>query len=107
MKKMLNIFIVIGLVLAAALITPQLIKDPGYVYFRFAGYEIEMRFVVAVGLVILFVFLFWLVVYLWRLPKKTAVALSQNRSRKAFAKGLLALSEGRWKEAEKLLFVFK
>lgn len=103
MRRLLNILIVVALTLVVALVTPMLIKEPGYVYFRFAGYEIEMRFVVALGLVIAFVFLFWLVVYLWRLPKKTAKALSQNRSRKSFAKGLLALSEGRWKESEKLL----
>ena len=103
MKKLISIFIVIGITLAAALVTPWLMEDPGYVYFRFAGYEIEMRFIVALGLIVAMVFLFWLVVYLLRLPKKTLHNFSINHSRKSFAKGLLALSEGKWKQAEKLL----
>ena len=103
MKKLITIFIVIGITLAAALVTPWLMEDPGYVYFRFAGYEIEMRFIVALGFIIALIVLFWLVVYLLRLPKKTLRSYSVNRSRKSFAKGLLALSEGKWKQAEKLL----
>lgn len=89
--------------MAAALVTPWLMEDPGYVYLRFAGYEIEMRFIVALGLVVTLVMLFWLVVFLLRLPKKTLRNFSTNHSRKSFAKGLLALSEGKWKQAEKLL----
>jgi HemY protein len=84
------------------MLTPWLIKDPGYFYLRFAGYEVEMRFIVAFGLVLAMIFLFWLAVFFVRLPNKTKVAFTQNRSRKAFARGLLALSEGKWKEAEKL-----
>ena len=103
MKKLVTIFIVITLTLAAALVTPWLIEDPGYVYLRFAGYEIEMRFIVALGLVVMIVFLFWFIVFLLRLPKKSLHSYSVNRSRKSFAKGLLALSEGKWKQAEKLL----
>lgn len=103
MKKLITIFIIIGITLSAALVTPWLMDDPGYVYMRFGGYEIEMRFIVAFGLVVLLVFLFWLVVYLLRLPKKTLRNYSSSRSRKSFAKGLLALSEGKWKQAEKLL----
>jgi HemY protein len=102
MKKLFTILLVLGLTLFAAMLTPWLIKDPGYFYLRFAGYEIEMRFIVAFGIVLSMIFLFWLLVFFIRLPKKTKVAFTQNRSRKAFARGLLALSEGKWKEAEKL-----
>jgi len=103
MKKLLTIFIVISITLVAALVTPWLMEDPGYIYLRFAGYEIEMRFIVAVALIVSLFILFWLAVYLIRLPKKAMRNLSTNRSRKSFAKGLLALSEGKWKQAEKLL----
>lgn len=105
MKKLLTIIIIVSITLVAALITPWLMEDPGYVYFRFAGYEIEMRFIVAMGLIIALIFLFWLVVYLLRLPKKALHNMSTNRSRKSFAKGLLALSEGKWKHAEKQLIL--
>jgi len=105
MRKLITIFIVIGITLVAALVTPWLMDDPGYVYMRFGGYEVEMRFIVAFGLVVLLIFLFWLVVFLLRLPKKTLRSFSSNRSRKSFAKGLLALSEGKWKQAERLLLI--
>jgi HemY protein len=103
MKKLITIFIIVALTLVAAFFTPVLMKDPGYFLIRFAGYEIEMRFIVAFGLFVLAVFLFWLVVFFLRLPKKTMQSLTSNRSRKSFAKGLLALSEGKWKAAENLL----
>ena len=103
MKKLITIFSIISLVLLAALVTPSLIKDPGYFYIRFAGYEIEMRVIVAFGLLVLFIFSLWLLIYFIRFPKRTMRNFSTNRSRKSFAKGLLALSEGRWKVAEKLL----
>lgn len=103
MKKLIKIFIVVALTLSAAFITPLLIKDPGYFLIRFAGYEIEMRFVVALALVLTFILVLWLLIYFIRLPKKTLGNFSANRSRKSFAKGLLALSEGKWKQAEKQL----
>ena len=103
MKKLITILSIIALVLLAALVTPSLIKDPGYFYIRFAGYEIEMRVIVAFCLLFLFIFSLWLLIYFIRFPKRTMRNFSTNRSRKSFAKGLLALSEGRWKVAEKLL----
>ena len=103
MKKLITILSIIALVLLAALVTPSLIKDPGYFYIRFAGYEIEMRVIVAFCLLFLFIFSLWLLIYFIGFPKRTMRNFSTNRSRKSFAKGLLALSEGRWKVAEKLL----
>ena len=103
MKKLITIFLVIAVSLAAALVTPWIMEDPGYFYIRFAGYEVEMRFIVALGLLVLFIFLFWLIVYFLRMPKNISQNFSSNRSRKSFAKGLLALSEGKWKQAEKQL----
>jgi HemY protein len=105
MKKLITIFIIIAITLVAALVTPWLMKDPGYVHIQFAGYEIEMRFIVALALFIVFIIIFWLVVHMMRLPKKVMKNLSTNRSRKSFAKGLLALSEGKWKQAEKQLLI--
>ena len=105
MKKLITIFIVIAITLAAALVTPWLMKDPGYVHIQFAGYEIEMRFIVALALFVVFIILFWLITYMMRLPKNVMNNLSTNRSRKSFAKGLLALSEGKWKQAEKQLLI--
>lgn len=105
MKKLITIFIIIGLTLVAAFVTPWLIKDPGMVSIQLMGYEIQMTFIVAFGLFIAFIVLFWLVVYFLRLPKNVMKNMSVNRSRKSFAKGLLALSEGKWKVAEKQLLI--
>ena len=105
MSKIVKLIIVIGMTLAAAFATPLLMKDPGYFLIRFAGYEIEMRFIVAFALFVIAVIVFWLLVYFIRLPKKTVRSFTSNRSRKSFAKGLLSMSEGKWKQAEKQLLI--
>jgi len=105
MRKLITIFIVIGITLAAAFVTPWLMHDPGMVSIELMGYEIQMTFIVAFGLFIAFIVLFWLLVYFLRLPKNVMKNMSVNRSRKSFAKGLLALSEGKWKVAEKQLLI--
>jgi HemY protein len=103
MKKLITIFIIIALTLVAAFVTPWLKNDPGSVNIELMGYHVQMTFVVAFALLVGLIFLFWLVVYILRMPKKALKNISTNRSRKAFAKGLLALSEGKWKIAEKQL----
>lgn len=103
MKKLITILIIVALTLVAAFATPILMKNPGLIAVEFAGYIIEMRVITAVALLAVFIFLIWLLVYFLRLPKKTIQNYTSNRSRKSFAKGLLALSEGKWKRAEKLL----
>ncbi|HFC29551.1 MAG TPA: tetratricopeptide repeat protein, partial [Oceanospirillales bacterium] len=60
-------------------------------------------FIVALGLLLMFVAALWLLIYFIFLPKNLLKNFTSNRSRKSFAKGLLALSEGKWKNAEKLL----
>lgn len=105
MKKLITIFIIIGITLVAAFATPWLMNDPGTVSIAIMGYEIKMTFIVALALFTAFIVLFWLVVYFLRLPKNVMKNLSTNRSRKSFAKGLLSLSEGKWKQAEKQLLI--
>jgi HemY protein len=103
MKKLITIFIIIAITLLAAFVTPWLKKDPGLVNIELTGYNIQMTFIVAFGLFVALIILFWLVVYALRMPKQVMKNMSVNRSRNAFAKGLLALSEGKWKVAEKQL----
>ena len=105
MKNLITILIIIGITLVAAFATPWLMNDPGTVSIALMGYEVQMTFIVALGLFITFIALFWLVVYFLRLPKSVMKNMSINRSRKSFAKGLLALSEGKWKVAEKQLLI--
>lgn len=105
MKKLITILIIIGITLMAAFATPLLMKNPGSISVEFAGYIIEMRVITAVVLLAVSIFIFWLIVYFLRLPKKAVTSFTSTRSRKSFAKGLLALSEGKWKRAEKLLVI--
>ncbi|VAW44746.1 hypothetical protein MNBD_GAMMA02-1782 [hydrothermal vent metagenome] len=58
----------------------------------------------AAGILLTLVFLvIWLAYGLLKAPKKAINHISANHSRKKFARGLLALSEGKWAQAEKLL----
>ncbi len=103
MKKILNIVFILSLALATAFVTPWLMKHPGTISIEFAGYLIELKVLTAAFLILALIITLWLVVFIIRLPQKTKRKFTSNRSRKSFAKGLLALSEGKWKLAEKLL----
>ena len=103
MKKILNIVFILSIALATAFVTPWLMKNPGIISIEFAGYEIELKVLTAAFLILVLIVALWLVIFIIRLPQKTKRKFTSNRSRKAFAKGLLALSEGKWQVAEKLL----
>ncbi len=103
MIKIIKIFLLVTLLLAAAWLTPQLLKNPGLIQVELLGYQIQMT-AIAAGILLALVFLaIWLVYSLLKAPKKAVNHLSANQSRKKFARGLLALSEGKWPQAEKLL----
>lgn len=103
MKKIISLIVAISLVATAAWLTPKLMADPGVLVLRLGGYQIEMRALVALALILAGIVLFWLLVWLIRAPGRAARGLAHRRGRSLFGKGLLALSEGRWKQAEKWL----
>ncbi len=103
MKKIISLIVAVALVATAAWFTPKLMADPGVLVLRLGGYQIEMRALVAFGLLIMGIVLFWLLVWLIRAPRQAARGLANRRGRSLFSKGLLALSEGRWDKAEKWL----
>lgn len=103
MLKTIKLIILIVLLLLAAWLTPQLLRNPGLIQIELLGYQIQMT-AIAAGILLALVFLaIWLVYSLLKAPKKAIGHLSANHSRKKFARGLLALSEGKWSQAEKLL----
>ncbi len=103
MIKTVKICLLILLLLLAAWLTPQLIKNPGLIQVELLGYQIQMT-AIAAGILLALVFLaIWLVYGLLKAPKKAINHITANSSRKKFARGLLALSEGKWAHAEKLL----
>lgn len=103
MLKIIKIIIVVALLLLAAWVTPQLINNPGLIQVELLGYQVQMT-AIAAGLLLLAIFVVvWLIYGLLKAPKKAVNHLTANHSRKKFARGLLALSEGKWSQAEKLL----
>ncbi|MGJ8662492.1 MAG: heme biosynthesis HemY N-terminal domain-containing protein [Marinicella sp.] len=103
MFKTIKIIILILLLLLAAWLTPQLLRNPGLIQIELLGYQIQMTAIAAGILLALLFIAIWLVYSVFKAPKKAISHLSANQSRKKFARGLLALSEGKWAQAEKLL----
>ena len=92
-----------GLALLAAVVAWLVGADPGYVLIQRAPYTVETTLVFALGAVLaawLFLALLW---WLVRWPLRAMLVRARRRGRIRFARGALALTEGRWVRAEKLL----
>ncbi len=103
MKKGLIIGLTIAAVLLLSFLAPRVINNPGVLVLTVAGYQIEMSLLFAAGAVLTLFIGLWLVIALLRAPGLTWRKLRHNNSRSRFNAGLLALSEGKWRRAEKLL----
>ncbi len=103
MKRLLLIILVaVGLV-AAAFIAPKLAEDPGYVMIDIGQWRIEMSLLALAGGVLLAWIGFSLLSLLIRLPSRVLGRARERRSRRQLEKGFLALTEGDWQQAERLL----
>ena len=103
MKRSFALLIIVLLVLLAAALAPVFKADPGLVQIHLLGWTIETSVLVLVMAILLLwlgVSLLW---RLWRLPAETARRLSQQRALAQLEKGLLALTEGDWRTAERAL----
>lgn len=77
--------------------------DPGYILIRFHGWAVETT-AVALLAALLLIYLAWRIIFwLLRQPGKAVTHVIEKREQARFEKGLLALTEGRWHKAEKLL----
>ncbi|NKI35794.1 hypothetical protein HFP89_11535 [Wenzhouxiangella sp. XN79A] len=106
--KRLVVLIVLLLVLALAVIggawlAPRLLDDPGYVLVEFGGWRLQMSLLVLVGGVLLSWLALAVVVALLRAPGRAARTLRDARDRRNLDRGLMALTEGRWADAERAL----
>lgn len=104
------LFAVLAVLLGAVVLALVLLQDPGYVLIAYDAWTVETTlsfFVVAV-------LVGYLVVYLtartlrglWHMPGRIRgwrQRQRRERSRLAFNRGMLALSEGHWKKAERRL----
>ena len=103
MKKVVIVVIVLGLLLAAAWLTPMVLKNPGLLQLEILGYQVQMTAITAGLLVLALLITVWLVWGILKAPKKLANKVADYRQQKKFDQGLLAFSEGQWQKAEKLL----
>lgn len=100
LKPSTVIFLVFGVVLVV-LASSILGDDPGYLLLNFYDFTVESSLIVAVALLIVF-FSFLFISYRsieWLFDGKR----SQRRAGKKTTQGLVALAEGNWSSAEKLL----
>jgi HemY protein len=103
MKRTILLLTVLALLLLAAALAPVFKSDPGLVQVHFLGYTIESSVLVLLGALLLLWALVQLAFWLYRLPAQTAARVSEKRAMAQLEKGLLALTEGDWKSAEKAL----
>lgn len=92
-----------GALLLGAWLAPYLGEDPGYVLVRVHGWAFETT-ATALALAALIVLAAWQVVaWVLRTPRRALRRILEKRREARLEKGLLALAEGRWARAEKLL----
>jgi len=103
MKRSFLLFVTLALLLLAAALAPVFKSDPGHVLINFRDWTIETSLLV----LLLALMLAWLAVSLllraWRLPAETARRVRERRALAQLEKGLLALTEGDWRTAERAL----
>ncbi len=106
MVRLLVFFIIVAAIAAGAV---WLSDQPGYVTANWQGYEIRISILVAAAAgLIAFTLLYWAIRFIKNIlnaPKAAAGAVRQRRQRKGFealSRGLLAVSAGHGRQAEKL-----
>jgi HemY protein len=103
MKRSFLLLLILALLLLAGALAPLLKSDPGHVLINFGDWTIETSVLVLVSAVLLLWFIVQLAAWFWRMPVETARKMREQRAFKQLEKGLLALTEGDWKAAEKAL----
>lgn len=103
MKRLVGLLALLALALAGAWLWRIVAADPGYVQIALRGWSIETTLVVATTALILALAALWLVVKLLRMPGRYWSRRRRHVARERLAGGLVALHEGRWHRAERLL----
>lgn len=89
--------------LAGALLWQVISSDPGLVIVRFRGYDISTSVPVASLFLVLAGLAVWLLLSIFRIPFRVWIRYRRRRARARLSDGLVALHEGRWLRAQKLL----
>ena len=103
MKRSFLLLLILALLLLAGALAPLLKSDPGHVLINFGNWTVETSVLVLFFAVLLLWFIVQLVAWIWRMPVETARKVREKRAFNQLEKGLLALTEGDWRAAEKAL----
>lgn len=103
MKPYHQLLLLLVLALAGALLFHVLAEDPGYVLVSFDGWAIETTLVVAVVAVVAVATTVSLIYRVLRWPLAWLGRNKRRLARERLAGGLVALRQGHWARAEKLL----
>lgn len=103
MRRAVLLFVVLALLLLTAALTPYFKSDPGHVLINIGNWTVETSVLVLALAIVVFWLVVWFLVRLWKLPAETARRVREKRALAQLEKGLLALTEGDWRGAEKAL----
>ena len=103
MRRSFLLVSILALLLLASALAPMLKNDPGHVLINFGDWTIETSLLVLVAALLILWFVVQLALWLWRMPVEAARKMREQRAYHQLEKGLLALTEGDWKTAEKAL----
>jgi HemY protein len=100
-----------GLIVVVALVVSAiaahfLLQDPGYVVINFRNYLIEMSVPILLALIFIIIIGIWVIVKLFRAPKKLGQAAGRYRMGRAgqrLTKGVIQIAEGNFARGERLL----
>jgi HemY protein len=98
--------IVIVALIVSAIGANYLLQDPGYVVINFRGYVVEMSVPVLAALIIALFVSIWLVVKVFRAPRRLGEAAGRYRSGRAgqrLTRGVIEVAEGNFAKGERLL----
>ena len=103
MKRGFLLLLFLLLLLGAGAMAPVFKSDPGHVLINFGSWTIETSVLVLATSLLILWFSVHIIVWIWRMPVETARKMRERRAFKQLEKGLLALTEGDWRAAEKAL----
>ena len=101
----LGLLVIVALV-ASAFAASLLLADPGYVVINFRGYLIEMSVPVLLALFVLAILSAWVIMKLFRAPRKLGEAAGRYRTGRAgqrLTRGVIEVAEGNFAKGERLL----
>lgn len=103
MKRLIIILLALAALVVTALAAPRLLSDPGLVSIDIGDYRLQMSLLTLIAAVILAWVMISLVVALIRWPGRVMRRQREYRAQRQLENGLLALTEGDWRRAEKEL----